>query len=192
MSNKTYDPYEMFKKYTDQWEKQMNDMIHLWSNTREFVQYAKAGTDSHTWFLEQLRKNQEVLISQWNLPTKKDVANVAKLSIQTEEKLDSLEEQLWKLQDSVDSSNKEIESIVEISSDIIKITKQLKSELTKTKKDLAETKMLRSELQELRKELDDLNSLKEDLTVLNAVMKDDHDTKVKTEEEQELLAANTK
>ena len=193
MSNqKTYDPYETFKKYTEQWEKQLNDMIHLWTNNREFVQFSKAGTDSHAWFLEMFRKNQELLANQWNLPTKTDVANVAKLSIQTEEKLDSLEEQIWKLQDSVDTSNKEIESMVEISSDIIKLTKQLKAELTKAKKELSETKKLRTEVQDLRNEIDNLHSLKEELLVLKDVMKHDSSTEVKPEEEKELVATNTK
>lgn len=126
VDQKTFDPYDMFKKFSDQWEKQANDFIKGSSNDPEFVSYSRLTSDTQARYLEFFKKNQEFFANQWNVPTKADLSNVAKLAIQTEEKLDSLEEQLWKLQDSVDSSNKEMESITEVSRDIIKLVKQLK------------------------------------------------------------------
>lgn len=189
-NNNTYDPYDTFQKFSNQWEKQVNDMIHLWSNNREFVQFSRMNSDIQAKYMELLKKNTEFVANQLNLPTKKDLANIAKLSIQTDEKLDSLEEQIWNLQDSVNTTNKEVESIVEISSDIIKLTKQLKQELTRTKKELAETKELRVELQEVKNELIEIQSLKEEIGILKNIMGETTPTVQK--EERELVVSNNK
>jgi polyhydroxyalkanoic acid synthase PhaR subunit len=162
----TFDPYETFKRFYDQWEKQANDMIHLWTNNREFVALSKVGSDTQARYQEIFKKNQEFLANQLHLPTKKDVANIAKLSIQTEEKLDSLEEQIWKLQESIDSSQKEMKSMVDVSSEIIKLTKQLKTEQSRSTKELEKIKELRTDLQEMKSELAEINSLKEEIVHL--------------------------
>ncbi|WP_078428121.1 polyhydroxyalkanoate biosynthesis repressor PhaR [Alkalihalobacterium alkalinitrilicum] len=167
---KTHDPYETFKKYSVQWEKQLNEMFYLWTNNPEFVRYTKMNSDANANFLEFFRKNQEFLANQLNIPTKTDLANVSKIAIQTEEKLDLLEEQIWNLSDSFTETNKEIESIVEVSREVIKVTKQLKSELTKTKRELLNTKNLNEELQEVKEELASLNGLKEELASVKSLM----------------------
>jgi hypothetical protein len=140
---RTFDPYDTFKKFSIQWEQQMNDMIHLYTNNNDFIKYAKMSSDSDARYVEWLRKNQEMLANRLNLPTKNDLANVAKLSVQTEEKLDSLEEQIWNLSDSAARTNKEMESVVEL----VKMTKQLMTQLTETKEELAELKNLLAERQ---------------------------------------------
>ncbi|WP_338451052.1 polyhydroxyalkanoate biosynthesis repressor PhaR [Niallia oryzisoli] len=148
MSNqRTFDPYETFKKVSIQWEQRMNDMIHLCTNNNDFIKYAKMSSDSNAGYVEWLRKSQEMLANQLNMPTKNDLANVAKLSIQTQEKLDSLEEQIWNLSDSVARTNKEMESVVEVLHEVIKMTKQLKTQQEETKEELAELKNLLAERQ---------------------------------------------
>lgn len=161
-TKRPYDPYDTFKKYSELWEKQINDVIYFWTNNTEFVKMSKLGTDAQSRYLETLRKNQEALAGALNIPTKNDLANVATLTIQTEEKIESLEEQIWDLQDSMKSQSKEIESVVEISKEIIKLTKQLKTELVKTKKELADTKSIYDELQEMKVELSKLNTFKDE------------------------------
>ncbi|MEB1807010.1 MAG: polyhydroxyalkanoate biosynthesis repressor PhaR [Bacillaceae bacterium] len=175
-SNRSYDPYDTFKKFSDRWEKQINDMIHLWTNNSEFVRYAKVNSDAHSRYLELLRRNQEMLATQLNIPTKTDLANVSKLALQTEEKLDLLEEQIWSLSDSFNNTNQEIESVVEISREVVKVTKQLKTELTKTKKEVTETKELKAELEELKAELAQLSDIKEELTSLKGLLQDKNQT----------------
>ena len=148
MSNqRTFDPYDTFKNFSIRWEQRMNDMIHLYTNNNYFIKYAKMSSDSDARYVEWLRKNQEMLANRLNLPTKNDLANVAKLSVQTEEKLDSLEEQIWNLSDSVARTNKEMESGVEVSQEVVKMTKQLNTQLTETKEELAELKNLLAERQ---------------------------------------------
>lgn len=173
MTKKTYDPYEAIHKYSQLWEKQINDFIYLWTNNSEFVKMSNLGTEIHSRNMERLKKNQEAIASMMNLPTKSDVENVASLTIQTEEKIEALEEQIWDLQDSVKSQSKEIESVVEVSKEIIKLTKQLKTELVKTKKELSDTKELHLELQEMKHELFKLNSFKEEFETLKVLIEKD-------------------
>ena len=137
---RTFDPYDTFKKLSIQWEQRMNDMIHLCTNNNEFIKYAKISSDSNAGYVEWLRKNQEMLANQLNIPTKNDLANAAKLSIQTQEKLDSLEEQIWDLSDSVARTNKEMKSVVEVLQEVVKITAQLKTQQEETQEKLAELK----------------------------------------------------
>ena len=144
---RTFDPYDTFKKFSIQWEQQMNEMIHLSTNNNDFIKYADMSSDSNARYVEWLRKNQEMLANQLNLPTKNDLANVAKLSVQTQEKLDSVEEQIWDLSDSAVRTNKEMVSVVEVSHELVKMTKQLKTQLTETKEELAELKNLFAEKQ---------------------------------------------
>lgn len=165
-----YNPYDTFKKLSKQWEKQVNDYIHLWTNTEDFVSLSKLSTESHANFIERLRKNQELLATQLNIPTKKDLANVSKLTIQTEEKLDNLEEQIWSLADSVQQSNKEVEGIIEISNEVIKITKRLRTEMNKSKKEIETVNELKEEIVSLKKEVATVSSLKEEIASLKELI----------------------
>lgn len=170
-SYKTQHPYDTFKKFSENWEKQINDMIHLWTNNSEFVGFAKMNANTHAKYTELFKKNQELLATQLNIPTKSDLANVSKLTIQAEEKLDLLEEQIWSLADSFKDINKEVESVVDVSREIIKATKQLKTELAKTKKQLSESTALKQELQEVKEELAMLSDIKEELAELKGLIR---------------------
>ncbi|EKN70980.1 hypothetical protein BABA_03934 [Neobacillus bataviensis LMG 21833] len=186
---RTFDPYEPFKKFNDLWEKQANEMIHSWTNNREFVEFSKVSSDIQSRYLEMFKKGHELFANQLNLPTKNDVANVAKLSIQTEEKLDTLEEQIWNLQASMDTSNKEIYSLVEVSREISKLTKQLRTEQVKYKKELEKVSELYSEIQEIKSELAQNFDLKEEIAALKRQVDENLGKHKKHEREFELAAA---
>ncbi|MEH7483266.1 polyhydroxyalkanoate biosynthesis repressor PhaR, partial [Neobacillus drentensis] len=112
-------------------------------------------------------------------------SNVATLTIQAEEKIKALEEQIWELQDSMKTQSKEIESVVEISKEIIKLTKQLKTELVKTKKEQTDTKELHAELQEMKFEIMKLTNFKEEFETLKGLILKDRST------EQELTGSGS-
>lgn len=171
--NNNFDPYEAIHKLSLLWEKQINDFIYLWTNNNEFVKISNLGTELHSRSLEAFKKNQEALAGVMNMPTKNDVANVAALTVQAEEKIEALEEQIWELQDSVKLQTKDIESVVEASKEIIKLTKQLKTELVKTKKELADTKSLKNELQEIKIQLLNLTEFKDEFIAFKDYMKKD-------------------
>ena len=187
---KTFDPYNEFTKLSTQWEKELNDMFRLNSNNEGFLRFAIASSDSDTLYKEYFNKYQEIISSQLNLSTKNDVANIAALSVQTEEKIDSLEEQIWKLQHSVQSTNKEIEAIEDVAQEIVKLTKQLKSDVSKTKVESSDTKVLRKELQEMKKELEGIHQLKEELSILMEMMNEKNAQQ--TNREPELFSNNSK
>ncbi|WP_040204622.1 poly(R)-hydroxyalkanoic acid synthase subunit PhaR [Neobacillus jeddahensis] len=170
---KAYDPYESLHKFSLLWEKQINDLLFLWTNNKEFVKMANLRTDFQSRYVESFKKNQEAFVSLLNLPTKNDVTNVANLTLQAEEKMEALEEQIWDLQDAVKSQNKEIESVVEVSKEIIKLTKQLKTELIKTKKELADTKDVHAELQEMKFELMKLSNFQAEFETIKGLIKDE-------------------
>ncbi len=167
---KPYDPFESFHKLSLLWEKQINDFIYHWTDNKDFIKMSNTGTEINSRYLETFKKNQEALAGVLNLPTKNDIANVATLTVQAEEKIEALEEQIWDLQDTIKSQNKEIESVVEISKEIIKLTKQLKTELVKTKKEQIETKELKAELQEMKFELMKLTNFKEEFESIKGLL----------------------
>lgn len=186
------DPYDLFKKFNDQLEKQMNEFIHLYTDNQAFLHFTKNSTDAQVRYYEIFKKNQDILANQLNLPTKSDLTNVIKISLQTEEKLDSLEEQIWHLQDTISNSNLEIESIVDVTRDIIKLSKQLKSELTKTKKEISEIKNVQSQIEEVKSELAGLQNLKKELAELKEILKDSNTHEYPEEYERELVGTTTK
>ena len=152
MSNeKNYDSFLGLNQLSEMWDKQLTGLFYNMADNKEFVRTASFGINSYSMCLEKLRKNQELFASLLNIPTKKDVANAAKLSIQTEEKIDILEEQIWKLQDNVNSITKENVGMFE---EIVNIVMQMKNDLEKIAQDVAETKKINDDLQELRKEIE--------------------------------------
>ncbi|MCM3767022.1 polyhydroxyalkanoate biosynthesis repressor PhaR [Neobacillus niacini] len=166
--SKTYDPYEAWKNLMINWEKQANDVIHFWTNSRDYIKWSQGATDLQLRYLEMFQRNQQLLLTQLQLPTKKDLANVAKLSIQTEEKLDALEEQLWNVEDAIESTNKQVGSLTEVSREAVKVIKQLKTEQKRDKKELETIDEIHFELLEIKRELAEMNSLKEEIASLKA------------------------
>jgi hypothetical protein len=152
MSNeKNYDPFLGLNQMSEMWDKQITGLLYNLANNNEFVRTASNGLNTYSMYLEKVRKNQEIFASLMNIPTKKDIANAAKLSIQTEEKIDRIEEQVWKLQDSVGSITKVNGEMFE---EVINMVMQMKNEFQKIAQEVTETKKIREDLQELRKEID--------------------------------------
>ncbi|QIZ07697.1 polyhydroxyalkanoate biosynthesis repressor PhaR [Priestia megaterium] len=152
MSNeKIFDPFFKFNQLSEMWDKQVTGLLYNLTDNKEFVRTASSGLNTYPFYLERLRKRQEQIATLMNIPTKKDVANAAKLSIQTDEKIDILEEQIWKLQDSVSSISKENVGMFE---EILNIVMQMKNEFQKMAQEVAETQKMNADLQQLRKEIE--------------------------------------
>ncbi|WP_144548663.1 hypothetical protein [Bacillus sp. X1(2014)] len=151
--DKTYDPLQGFRRISEMWERQLNGMLYMLTDNNEFVRLLKVGTDGHARYMERLRKNQELMAGVMNIPTKKDIANVAKLSLQTEEKIDILEEQVWNLQDSLEALNK---GNVAMFQEMVTIIKQMKDV----------SAFIQTEFQNLRQEISQLTDIKQELAAL--------------------------
>ncbi|WP_144552453.1 polyhydroxyalkanoate biosynthesis repressor PhaR [Bacillus sp. X1(2014)] len=148
---KIYDPFVGLNQLSEMWDKQLTGLLYNLTDKKEFVSTASLGINTYSFYLERLRKNQELFASIMNIPTKKDVANAAKLSIQTDEKIDILEEQIWKLQDSVSSIVKENEGMFK---EILNIVMQMKNEFQQMAQEVAERQKMNTDLQDLRKEVE--------------------------------------
>ncbi|WP_174734982.1 hypothetical protein [Mesobacillus harenae] len=81
------------------YEKKLNSLIQDTLNDKNFIQLANAGLKQHTRTLKSLREFNEMAAQQLNIPTKDDVARIARLAIQLEEKLDQIQLQLSDLMD---------------------------------------------------------------------------------------------
>lgn len=158
--DKMFDPYEGIKQISEMWEKQINGLLIMAADNNEFVRLAKTGLGVHSRSMELLRKNQEVMAGLMNIPTKKDVANVANLSIQAEGKIDILEEQIWNLQDSLGAINKEN---LELFQEMVKMVKQMQTEFQKNIHEVAEIKKMNDDLQQIRKDLVDIKIIQVNL-----------------------------
>ncbi|WP_053363410.1 hypothetical protein [Bacillus sp. FJAT-27251] len=175
--SRTYDPYEAWKKWMNSWEKQANDAIQFWTNSSDYVKFSQGATDLQLRYMEMFQKNQQLLINQFQLPTKQDLANATKLSIQAEEKLEALEEEFWNVEDSIESANKKLDRLTEVSRSINKQIKQLKTEQEQDKKERQKVDEIHFELIELKRELAGMNSLKEEIASLKAQLAEANVTK---------------
>ncbi|MDQ0255295.1 hypothetical protein J2S74_002677 [Evansella vedderi] len=75
-------------------EDHFNTKIKKQWNDSNVVKISDLALKRHLQLLKNLRKYSDVIALQLNLPTKQEVANIAKLAVQIEEKLDDLEEKL--------------------------------------------------------------------------------------------------
>ncbi|WP_052948732.1 hypothetical protein [Mesobacillus campisalis] len=75
-------------------EKGINEAIQSKLDNEKMIKLAKLGLARHTDTLKALREQQNLAARQLNIPTRDDLANMAKLGIQIEEKLDEMDEKL--------------------------------------------------------------------------------------------------
>jgi ubiquinone biosynthesis protein UbiJ len=87
-------------------EQKLNQIIHDKLSSKGLIKLANIGIQKHTHEMKQLKEYTEILAQQYNMPTKDDIARIAKLTIQIEEKIDLLEDKINKLSDEIHSLQK--------------------------------------------------------------------------------------
>lgn len=75
-------------------EVKLNKWLHQLFEDDQMMKLIKQGAKNHRKGLKELREYMNVIALYLNVPTKEDVANVAKISKQIEEKVDAIEERL--------------------------------------------------------------------------------------------------
>lgn len=92
--NKKKDMYEALKVLGVQKEKELNRKIKDLLNDERLIK--QAGTQSRLFakIAEHFQESMEILSVLGNFPTKRDVANVAKMQVQLENKIDHIEDLL--------------------------------------------------------------------------------------------------
>jgi hypothetical protein len=94
--------FSSLKKLGMELEFELNEFIKNQLNKEEILLAASSNSAIIAQCINQCRDITELLSIPLNFPTKNDVANVAKLSIQIEEKVDQLEEQIASLSKALD------------------------------------------------------------------------------------------
>ncbi|MFJ7830393.1 hypothetical protein ACQKIC_11625 [Peribacillus sp. NPDC046944] len=96
MPKKT-DFYKGLKLLGTQKEQELNDKIREFINNRSFIESISNNSQQQVPRINKFQEASERMSIIMNYPTKQDVANVAKLVIQLEEKVDKVEELLLHL-----------------------------------------------------------------------------------------------
>jgi polyhydroxyalkanoic acid synthase PhaR subunit len=102
MSNeKANEFYKDLKKLAQGGESLLNEFIQKWLNQEELTRLVGNNSNMTGEIIKRLQKYQDLVTTALKIPTKDDVANVAKLVLQSEDKLELIEEQFKKLQNSL-------------------------------------------------------------------------------------------
>jgi hypothetical protein len=140
-------PYDSIKQVSEMWEKGLNSLLFQSLDSNPLIQMTKIGIEANSRYIEMLKRNRELMANYMNLPTKNDIANAVKQTIQAEEKIDILEEQIWNLQEgftlATEAQNKMI-------GELIDFTKHLHSEWQKASQELAQLTVMKKELEEMK------------------------------------------
>ncbi|MFD2680843.1 hypothetical protein [Bacillus seohaeanensis] len=99
---KSFDFYKSLKMLGIGLERKLNEQIQDAINNKKAINIGSFGIKKTSNSINQLKDLQEILSIHLNYPTKTDVTNLSKLIIQSEEKLDSIEEQIMELAESIE------------------------------------------------------------------------------------------
>ncbi|MBM4765227.1 hypothetical protein [Bacillus sp. B15-48] len=81
------------------YEMRVNALIQKMLNDKRCIEITNEGIKKHVKCVKLLRQFNESITELLNLPTKDDIARVARLTMQLEEKLDQMEDLLYELQE---------------------------------------------------------------------------------------------
>jgi vacuolar-type H+-ATPase subunit I/STV1 len=141
-------PYDSFRRVSEMWEKGLNGLLFQTIDNNSLIQITKLGIDANSRYIEMVKRNRELMAAYLNIPTKHDVANAVKQTIQAEEKIDILEEQIWNLQESFTAATEEQNKML---GELIEYTKHIHTEWQKTSEELAKLSEMKNEFEEMKK-----------------------------------------
>ena len=141
-------PYDSFRQISEMLEKGLNGLLFQSINNNPIIQLTKLGIEANSRYIELLKRNREIMANYMNLPTKNDVANAVKQTMQAEEKIDILEEQIWNLQDSFALATQEQNKVL---GEILEFTKHNHLEWQKASQELAVLSEMKNEFEEMKK-----------------------------------------
>lgn len=157
MAHVTIDFYELLKKGGNLLQYRLNNRIKNSLNQMSIIDFTSTKTNPLTNKLDQIQNYSEQLSNYINLPTKTDLANATQLILQSEEKIDNLDDQLFELTNMM----KEVKLLIEQLS--LNPSDDYSSQLTNT---ISEQEQRISTLQnELAQAKHQLNSQKEELSI---------------------------
>ncbi len=131
MINHTEALLNAIKKAGMKVEKELNESIQNSLNKEDVLKEMLSRSEVTAGAMKKLQQAIETLSIPLNFPTKTDVANAAKLTVQAEEKMDLIDEKLMALIDSFEELKKSLGGSAELpdSSVILKTLSSLKQPL---------------------------------------------------------------
>lgn len=141
-------PFDSIRQISEMWEKGLNGLLFQSINNNPLIQVTKLGIEANSRYIEMLKRNRELMANYMNLPTKNDVANAVKQTMQAEEKIDILEEQIWNLQDQFTLATQEQNNVL---GEILEFTKHIHLEWQKASQELAALSEMKNEFEEMKK-----------------------------------------
>lgn len=125
------DPFKIWKDMYEKTESAWNDTIQETLGKESFSEGLGNTLNSYLQYQEFVTKTAESYLTQMNMPSRDEVANVASLVINTESKVDDVEEQLEQL---AENYTKEINSLKRTISNLDKKLDRILSEVEKKEK----------------------------------------------------------
>jgi hypothetical protein len=141
-------PFDSIRQISEMWEKGLNGLLFQTINNNPLIQVTKLGIDANSRYIEMLKRNRELMANYMNLPTKNDIANAVKQTMQAEEKIDILEEQIWNLQDQFTLATQAQNKVL---GEILEFTKYIHLEWQKASQELAALSEMKNEYEEMKK-----------------------------------------
>ncbi|MFT8320072.1 MAG: hypothetical protein ABF649_04135 [Bacillus sp. (in: firmicutes)] len=114
MAQITLDVYDILKKGGDLLQYRINNIIKNQLNTTSMIFLANNRSKALTKKIEQVQGYVERTASIINLPTKTDLSNATQLILQSEEKIDRLDDQLYELTVMLQEVQQQLETISSI------------------------------------------------------------------------------
>lgn len=159
MAHVTIDFYELLKKGGTLLQYRLNNRIKNSLNQMSVIDLTNSKANPLTNKIDQIQNYTEQLSNYLNLPTKTDLANATQLILQSEEKIDSLDDQLFELTNMMKEVKQLIEQLGSNPSD--DYSNQLINKITEQEQRIS---TLQNELVQARQQLD---SQKEEFNFTN-------------------------
>lgn len=159
MAHVTIDFYELLKKGGTLLQYRLNNRIKNSLNQMAIIDLTNSKANPLTNKIDQIQNYTEQLSNYINLPTKTDLANATQLILQTEEKIDNLDDQLFELTNMMKDVKQLIEQLGSNPSD--DYSNQLTNKITEQEQRIA---TLQNELVQAKQQLD---SQKEEFNFTN-------------------------
>lgn len=149
MAHVTIDFYELLKKGGTLLQYRLNNRIKNSLNQMSIIDFTTSKTNPLTNKIDQIQTYTEQLSNYMNLPTKTDLANATQLILQSEEKIDNLDDQLYELTTMMNEVKQLIEQLSMNASD--EYSNQLKNIITEQEQRIS---TLQNELAQAKQQLD--------------------------------------
>jgi len=159
MAHVTIDFYELLKKGGTLLQYRLNNRIKNSLNQMSVIDLTSSKANPLTNKIDQIQNYTEQLSNYINLPTKTDLANATQLILQSEEKIDNLDDQLFELTNMMKDVKQLIEQLGSNPSD--DYSNQLTNKITEQEQRIS---TLQNELVQTRQQLD---SQKEEFNFTN-------------------------